>query len=232
VLINGRPLALPWLHEHAAAIVEAWLPGEEGAAAIVDVLHGKCNPGGRLPISVPRTVGQVPVSYRHKPTGGRSNWHGDYVDCPASPLYPFGFGLSYTSFSYSDLEITPGESGAGGTVDISVRIANSGPREGDEVVQLYLCDEFGSIPRPVKELKGFQRLSLQPGESRRVTFHLPVDHLAFYDEKMQLVVESGTIQVMVGGSSEDIRLTGSFAITGAGKTPVAARVLLCPVSIQ
>jgi beta-glucosidase len=232
VLINGRPMAIPWLQEHAAAIVEAWFPGEEGAAAIVDVLFGKCNPGGKLPITFPRTVGQVPVFYRHKPTGGRSNWHGDYVDAPSSPLYPFGFGLSYTTFAYSDLAISSGSATAGQTVDISLTVANTGPVAGDEVVQLYICDEYASIPRPVKELKGFRRITLDPGESKRITFHLAVNHLAYFDEHLQLVVEAGAIQVMAGSSSEDIRLTGTFQIAGAGKTKVTERIFDCPVTVQ
>jgi beta-glucosidase len=232
VLINGRPLAIPWLQDHVAAILEAWLPGEEGAAAVADILFGTANPGGRLPITFPRSVGQIPIFYRHKPTGGRSNWYGDYVDLPSAPLYPFGHGLSYTTFAYSDLTVSPAETVAGGLVEISLSVTNSGKVAGDEVVQLYLCDEYASIPRPVKELKGFCRIPLQPGASRRVTFHLPIDLMAFHDENMDLVLEAGIIRVMVGGSSADIRLEGSFTVTGMKKTPVKQRVFDCPVSID
>ncbi len=229
VLINGRPLAIPELAGKAGAILEAWLPGELGAAAVADVLFGEVNPGGKLPASFPRHVGQVPLFYNQKPSGGKSNWHEDYVSVQAGPLYPFGHGLSYTRFEYADLRSGPAQATAGGVVNVSVTVRNSGNRAGDEVVQLYCCDETGCVPRPLKELKGFTRLSLQPGESRRVTFHLPVNQLAFYDEEMHLVVEPGTIKLMAGASSEDIRCAGSFEIAGEGKTIVNERVFACPV---
>ncbi len=232
VLVNGRPLSIPWLQENIPAILEAWLPGEEGAAAVADVLFGAVNPGGKMPVTVPRSVGQVPVFYRHKPTGGRSNWHGDYVDLPASPLYVFGHGLSYTSFAYSDLNISPSNIDAHSQVEIGLTIANTGSMVGDEVVQLYLCDEFAWIPRPVKELKGFSRVTLQPGESRRLTFHLPVDLLAYHDDRLALVVEPGVFKVMVGSSSADIRLQGSFTVSGEKRTPVRQRVFHCPVTVE
>ena len=231
VLVNGRPLAIPELAEKASAILEAWLPGQEGAAAVAELLFGEANPGGKLPISFPRHVGQVPLFYNQKPSGGKSNWHWDYVSVQAGPLYPFGHGLSYTSFAYDDFSIAAGQVEAGASVDVSVRIRNSGEQAGDEVVQLYTCDEYGCVPRPLKELKGFVRLALQPGEARRVTFRLPVDQLAFYDEDMQLVVEPGTIKVMVGASSQDIRCEGSFEISGGQKTIVKQRVFECPVKI-
>ena len=232
VLVNGRPLAIPELAEKASAILEAWLPGEEGGAAVAEALFGDANPGGKLPISFPRHVGQVPLFYNQKPSGGKSNWHWNYVSVEAGPLYPFGHGLSYTSFEYEDFRIAAGKAEAGGTVDVSVRIRNSGKMAGDEVAQLYICDECGCVPRPVKELKGFTRLTLQPGETRRVTFHLPVNQLAFYDEEMKLVVEPGTIQVMMGASSQDIRCEGRFEIAGGQKTSVEKRVFECPVEIR
>lgn len=210
VLVNGRPLTIPWMAEQIPAIVEAWLPGEEGGAAIAGVLFGDTNPGGKLTMTWPRAVGQVPIYYNHKPSGGRSQWHTDYVELSVRPLFPFGHGLSYTSFEYSDLGITC----TGAQVTVRARIQNTGMRAGDEVVQLYICDEVATVPRPVKELKGFQRVYLDPGQVRTVVFELPVDLFGFYDEAMQLVVEPGTIQVMVGSSSEDIRLTGSFEIQG------------------
>lgn len=232
VLVNGRPLSSPWLHENVPAILEAWLPGEEGAGAVVDVLFGAYNPGGRLPVSVARSVGQLPVAYNHKPSGARSNWYGDYVEMPTSPLYPFGHGLSYTTFSYSDLAISPERAGAGEQVEVSLSVTNSGQVAGDEVVQLYVHDEYASLPRPLKELKGFCRLALQPGEKRRVTFRLPVNLLAFYDENLELVVEAGAIGVMVGSSSEDIRLQGAFEIIGAGKERIEERIFTCPVRVD
>ncbi len=232
VLINGRPFAIPWLDQHANAILEAWLPGEEGGRAIADILFGKANPGGKLPVTFPRHVGQVPVFYNHKPSGMNSNWYGDYVSEKVTPLYPFGHGLSFTRFEYSDLFMQREQATGGESVDVSLKVTNTGPVAGDEVVQLYVRDEFATSPRPVKELKGYARLTLQPGEARKVTFHLPVNQLAFYDDDLNLVLEPGRIQVMLGSSSEDIRLRGEFEITGAQKMPVKERVFVCPVEIQ
>ena len=232
VLVNGRPLAIPWLDENVSSILEAWLPGEEGAAAVAEILFGAANPGGKLPVTFPRSVGQLPVNYNHKPTGGRSYWYVDYVETPASPLYPFGHGLSYTTFSYSDLHFSSENASAGEQVEISLKVANSGKVAGYEVVQLYVYDEYASVPRPAKELKGFACLHLDPGESCKVTFHLPVDLLAFYDENLELVVEAGVIKVMLGSSSEDIRLQGAFEIAGTGKIPVNERLFDCQVSIN
>jgi beta-glucosidase len=232
VLVNGRPLAIPELNGKASAILEAWLPGEEGGAAVAQTLFGEANPGGKLPISFPRHVGQVPVFYDQKPSGGKSNWHENYVSVEAGPLYPFGHGLSYTSFEYDDFAVATAQATAGGAVEVGVSIRNSGKAAGDEVVQLYICDEYGCVPRPVKELKGFARLNLQPGETRRVTFSLPVNQLAFYDEVMNLVVEPGRIKVMVGASSHDIRCEGSFEIVGGKKTIVKERVFECPVKVS
>jgi beta-glucosidase len=231
VLVNGRPLAIPWLDENIPAILETWLPGEEGAAALAEILFGAANPGGKLPVTFPRSVGQLPVNYNHKLAGAHSYWYGDYVETSVRPLYPFGHGLSYTTFSYSDLHIHSEKASSGETIDVSLTVTNTGSLAGDEVVQLYVYDEYASIPRPVKELKGFTRLTLIPGESSRLTFHLPVDLLAFYDEKLELVVEAGIIKVMLGSSSEDIRLEGAFEITGKGKMPVKERLFECPVTI-
>ena len=214
VLINGRPLALPWIAEHVPAALEAWLPGEEGGTAVADVLFGDYNPGGKLPISLPVTVGQVPVYYNHKPSGGRSNWKGDYVGVSSQPLFPFGHGLSFTRFEYANLEISPQQVGASGTVSIQLDVTNAGERRGEEVVQLYVHDVVASVTRPVKELKGFERIELAAGERKRVRFDLAVRQLAFYDRQMRRIVEPGTIEVMVGSSSADIRVTGQFEIVG------------------
>ena len=164
VLVSGRPQAVPWIAEHVPALVHAWLPGEEGANAIADVLFGDYNPGGKLPISVPRDVGQVPVFYGHKLSGGRSHWKVDYVELSTKPLYPFGYGLSYTRFEYRNLRISAGEARADEQVTIQVDLANVGERAGDEIVQLYVRDVASSVTRPVKELKGFRRVTLEPGE--------------------------------------------------------------------
>ncbi len=232
VLVNGRPLAIPWMHEHVPAILEAWLPGEEGGTAIAEALFGGVNPGGRLPITVPRSVGQVPLYYSQKPSGGRSHWYGDYVDLPSGPLYPFGHGLSYTSFDYSDLSISPEAVASGEQVAISLTVTNSGEVAGDEVVQLYTHHEYPSLPQPVKELKGFCRLSLDAGESCRVTFRLAADALAFYDEALELALETGRASVFIGSSSADIRLEGSFTIQGEARIVVERRLSACPVEIS
>lgn len=223
VLVNGRPLAISWIAEHIPAIIEAWLPGEEGGAAIAEVLLGDANPGGKLPMTFPRAVGQVPLYYNHKPSGGRSRPLGDYVSLATSPLFAFGHGLSYTQFEYSNLRIEPRAIPTDGAVTIRVDIQNVGARAGDEVVQLYVRDEVASIPRPVQELKAFQRLSLAPGMRRSVEFTLSADQLAFYDQAMRLVVEPGTIQVMVGSSSQDIRVRGAFETAGDAPRVVPRR---------
>lgn len=214
VLINGRPLSINWIAEKIPAIIEAWLPGEEGAGAVADVIFGDYNPGGRLPISFPRSVGQVPVYYNHKPSGERSNWKGDYIEISSSPLFSFGYGLSYTNFKYDNLNIMPGHISCSGQVEISADIKNTGNLTGDEVVQLYINDVQAEITRPVKELKGFKRIVLGPGQKKKITFMLPIIQLGFYNEDMKYIVEPGTMKVMIGSSSDDIRLTGKFEITG------------------
>lgn len=232
VLVTGRPYAINSISEKANAILEAWLPGEEGGAAIAGTLFGEFTPGGKLPMSFPRHAGQMPLFYNQKPSGGKSNWYINYTNVEASPLYPFGHGLSYTTFEYDNLSISSEQVKAGGVVTVSLDVKNVGKVAGDEVVQLYVCDEYASIPRPVKELKGYSRLALQPGESRSVTFNLPVDQLAFYDEDLNLVVESGTFKVMIGSSSADIRAEGAFEVIGEKKSPVGKRVFVCPVEAR
>jgi beta-glucosidase len=231
VLITGRPYALSTLEDSASAILEAWLPGEEGGRAVAEVLFGEVNPGGKLPITFPRSVGQVPVFYNAKPAGTRSHWYEDYVSEKAAPLYPFGHGLSYTVFEYRHLNIVPEQARSGEYVDISLAVENTGKMAGEEVVQLYIHDALACTPRPVKELKGYRRLKLEPGETRRVVFHLPVDQLAFYDLGLNLILEPGRIEVMVGSSSQDIRLRGAFEIVGPPRVEVKERVFACPVSV-
>ncbi len=229
VLLSGRVIALTEISARAEAILNAWIPGEEGGAAIAAALFGDINPGGKLPITFPRSVGQLPVYYNHKSSAGRSNWYGPYVTEPTQPLYPFGHGLSYTRFEYSDLSLSCEQADPGSEVAIRLKVRNTGERAGEEVVQLYIRDQFASIPRPVKELKGYIRLGLLPGESKTVTFHLPVNLLAFYNADLNLVLEAGKIDVMVGSSSEDIRLYGGFVINGSGTQPVEKRLFACPV---
>jgi beta-glucosidase len=214
VLVDGRPLALGWIVEKIPAIIEAWLPGEEGGNAIVDVLFGDYNPGGKLPVSFPAKVGQIPVYYGHKPSGGRSQFWGDYVDVSASPAFEFGYGLSYTTFKLSNLRIEPERVPLAGDVSIRVDVENTGNRAGEEVVQLYINDMVASITRPVKELKGFKRIALEPAETKTVGFKLATEALGFYDKEMKFTVEPGDIKVMVGRSSKDILLEGEFEVVG------------------
>lgn len=223
VLVDGRPLAIPHLAASIPAILESWLPGEMGAQAIGEVLFGISNPGGKLPITFPRHVGQVPVYYGHKPSGGQSYNFIDYVDLEVIPLFPFGHGLSYTQFDYSNLEISPENRAISKgdirvmmneNVSIRMEIQNIGRQAGDEVVQLYVRDKVARLTRPVMELKGFNRLHLLPGEKKQVVFTFPPALLAFYDLNMNLIVEPGEFEVFLGSSSEDIRLKGNFYLVG------------------
>ncbi len=214
VVVDGRPLVLTRIVPNVRALVEAWLPGEEGGNAVADILFGAVSPGGKLPITFPAHVGQVPVFYAHKPSAGKSHLWEDYTDAPHAPMFPFGFGLSYTQFEYSGLTISPGTLAAPGAVAIGCTVANAGTVPADEVVQCYTSDAVASVTRPVKELRGFLRIHLLPGEKQRVEFSLPTELLAFYDRHMNLVVEPGSFTVMIGSSSDDIRLSGSFEVTG------------------
>lgn len=207
VLVNGRPLELSWEYEHIPAILEAWYPGEEGGNAIADILFGDYNPSGRLPVSFPKASGQVPVYYNRKPTS-----FSEYVSCDAEPLFSFGHGLSYTAFTYRDLRISPEKVRGLERVHVQCTVENTGEREGEEVVQLYIRDRVASCVRPRQELKGFVKLRLAPGEKKRVTFTLFPEQLAFYDAHMRFVVEPGVFEVMVGASSQDIRLLGTFEV--------------------
>jgi len=205
VLVNGRPLALAGVLEAADAVLEAWLPGEEGGHAVADVLFGAESPAGRLPVTLPRAVGQVPLYYNHKPSGARSQFHGDYADLPCSPLLPFGHGLSYTRFAYDELRLPEAPVDPRRPIPISLRVTNTGERRGDEVVQLYVRDRVASVTRPV---------GLEAGESRGIRFDLDPGQLAFYDPDMWLVVEPGEVEIMVGASSEDVRLRGVVVVGG------------------
>lgn len=202
VLMNGRPLATPWLHEHADAVVEAWHLGTATGLALVDVLTGKYNPSGRLPVTVPRATGQIPMYYNRKNTG-RPHLYEDYIDCDDSPLYPFGYGLSYTTFEYTDLQLDRHQIGRDESVRVSVSITNTGSRAGEETAQLYIRDLVASSTRPVKELKGFSKVRLQPGESREVHFTLGREELGLLDERLEFTVEPGKFHVWVGPHSEE-----------------------------
>jgi len=205
VLMNGRPLAIRWLAENSPAILETWFAGTEGGNAIADVLFGDVNPGGKLPMTFPRAVGQVPIYYNHKNTGRppspTDRYTSKYRDIDWTPLFPFGYGLSYTTFDYSNLRLDKTAIRPDGTVTVSVDVRNSGRRAGDEVVQLYVHDVAASMTRPVKQLRGFSRITLAPGETRTVSFTLGPADLGFYDSEMKFQVEPGDFDVMVGGSS-------------------------------
>jgi len=196
VLTNGRPLTINTIAEHVPAILEGWYLGQETGTAVADVLFGDVNPGGKLPITFPRSVGQLPVYYYQKPSAKRG-----YLLADKEPLFPFGHGLSYTTFVYSNLEVTPPRIGVGGQAVVSVDVTNTGEIAGDEVVQLYIRDRVSSVTRPVKELKGFERVTLEPGETRTVTFAITPDELSFLDAHMERIVEPGLFDVMVGTSS-------------------------------
>jgi beta-glucosidase len=218
VLINSRPAAIPEVVARAGAVLECWLPGEQGGHAIADVLFGIVNPGGKLPISIPRSVGQVPVYYNHKPSSQRdgpmSDFFGDYLDLPATPLFAFGHGLSYTSFGITDLAITPEEGNIDAPIEVAVTVTNTGDRTGDETVQLYIRDVAAAVTRPVKELKGFARLELKPGGRARVHFKVHPGQLGFHDAALRHVVEPGTFDVLVGSASDAIQQRGQFRLLG------------------
>jgi len=218
VLFNGRPLTLTKVDASSPAILEAWFPGVEAGNAVADVLFGKVNPGGKLPVSFPRVLGQIPIYYNHEPTGRPCDptfkWNARYRDLAScDPLYAFGFGLSYTKFSITNLHLSTQSVSKNGNLTASVDVANTGDRKGDEVVQLYIHDPVASISQPVRRLRGFQRVTLAPGEKRTVTFTLDKSDFGFYDNRGKFVVEPGQIDVFAGDSS-NADLTQSFTVRG------------------
>ncbi len=218
VLFNGRPLTLEKVAASSPAILEAWFPGVQAGNAVADVLFGKVNPGGKLPVSFPRRLGQVPLYYNHEPTGrpcdATQKWNSRYRDLNTClPLYQFGYGLSYTTFSVTNLRLSSATTSTGGSITASVDVTNTGNRAGDEVVQLYIHDPVASISQPVRRLRGFQRVTLNPGETRTVTFTLDRSDFGFYDNRGTFVVEPGRIDVYAGDSSA-ADLTRSFTVTG------------------
>lgn len=209
VLISGRPLGVQWAADNLPALVNAWEPGMYGGQAIAEILYGKVNPSAKLAVTMPRSAGQVQMIYNHKP----SQYFHPYAVTPSTPLYPFGYGLSYTTYSYSDIWLDRTEIPADGTVKVSVEIRNTGNIAGDEIVQMYIRDRFSSVTRPVKELKDFARIHLEPGETRTVEFSVTLDKLMFLDKDLRPVVEPGEFIVMVGPSSDDRDLhTASFFV--------------------
>ena len=216
VLINGRPLSIEWTSENIPAIVEAWNCGEKGGLAVAEVLFGEYNPSGHLAITIPRHVGQLPLYYSHTDQKEfRLSFPEDkkaYKDMSASPLYEFGYGLSYTEFEYSDLSITPTETGPNGFIEVSCKVTNTGPRDGSDVVQLYLNDVISSVETPYLELRGFEKIHLKKGETKSTLFHLSPYDLSLINARMERTVEPGEFEVMIGRSSSDIVLKGNFKI--------------------
>jgi beta-glucosidase len=217
VLMNGRSLAIPELANEAPAIVESWFLGSQHGNAVADVLFGDYNPGGKLPLTFPRATGQIPLYYNHRNTGrpaaAANHYTSKYLDLPWTPLYPFGYGLSYTTFSYSNLRLSAPGIRAGDSLTVSVDVRNSGDRAGDEVAQLYLRDDVASVAQPVRSLKGFLRVTLRPGESRTVTFRLGPDAFSLYDRQMRQIVEPGSFSIFVGTDS-NAALTTRVDVTG------------------
>jgi beta-glucosidase len=208
VEMNAGPLAVPWIKENVPAILEAWWAGEEGGNAIADVLFGNVNPGGKMPLTVYASDKQVPPQDEYDISKGFT-----YMYLKEAPLFAFGHGLSYTRFQYSNLKISSKTIEPAGKQIISVDVKNTGKLDGDEVVQLYIHDQVSSVIRPSKELRGFQRVSLKAGETKTVTITVPGEKLAYYSEAIhRFVVEPGIFEVLVGSSSEDIRLKGNFEV--------------------
>jgi beta-glucosidase len=216
VLMNGRPLAIGRLHEFAPAILEAWFPGVEGGNAVADVLFGDRDPSGKITATFPFSVGQVPLYYNHKSTGrparDDTKWTSKYIDGPTTPLYPFGYGLHYTSFAYESLKLGATRIRRSDSLSVSVELHNAGERAGEETVQLYIRDVSASVTHPVKELKAFRKVRVEPGRTEKVEFQLTPESLALYDRGMRKVVEPGQFEVMVGGNSRDL-LTATLDVT-------------------
>lgn len=211
VLFNGRPLTIQMVDDHIPAIVESWFSGEKGGIAIADILLGRVNPSGKLSVTFPRSIGQVPYYYYRKPSSKHI-----YVDMEDTPLFAFGHGLSYTTYEYSDLRISPEQMNPSGTSLVKATIKNTGKIAGEEIVQLYVRDEIGSVTTPVKALKGFQRIALAPGESKEVSFELGFEALHLWNKQMQREVEPGDFTIMVGSASDDIRLLGRLTVSTPG----------------
>ncbi len=230
VLMNGRPLAIRWLDAHVPAILETWYLGTQMGGAVADVLFGDYNPGGSLPVTFPYAVGQVPIFYNHKPTGRppdpNKKYTSKYLDVPFTPLYPFGYGLSYTTFAYDDLQLSDSTMQAADTLAVQVEVTNTGNRAGDEVVQLYVRDLVASVTRPVKELRGFERIHLAPGETRTVSFTLTAEDLAFYGRDLRRLVEPGRFKVFVGTSSQE-GMEAAFRVVGDALVLSPEECVLC-----
>ena len=217
VFINSQPISFNWVKENVTGIIEAWYPGQFGGAAIADVLFGDYNPGGKLTLTFPRSVGQLPMNFPSKPSAQTDEGEGARLK---GKLYPFGYGLSYTTFAYSNLKITPEKQNSQGTISVSFDVKNTGSREGDEVVQMYTHEEVTTVTTYEKNLRGFERVHLKAGETKTISFALTPDDLSIWNRDMHLVVEPGIFKVMIGASSEDIKLNGTFEIMPSGNSAI------------
>jgi beta-glucosidase len=238
VLMGGRPLAVPDIAARADAVLATWLLGIEGGPAIVNTLIGASNPGGKLPVSFPRTTGQVPVNYDHLPSGRPADPDlakdtARYMDVPITPLYAFGHGLSYTTFAYGAATLSASRIPAeGGSLTVTVPVTNTGKRAGDEVVQLYMRDPVASVSRPVMQLRGFTRVTLQPGETREVAFTLSAKQFALWSQAGEWLIEPGAIELMIGSASDDIRVRTAIEVTGSASTDIAPAAIPTPVEVR
>ncbi|MFL6075929.1 MAG: glycoside hydrolase family 3 C-terminal domain-containing protein, partial [Mycobacteriales bacterium] len=229
VVVSGRPYALGEVQPRAAGLIQAFLPGQEGSAAIAGVLSGRLQPGGKLPVQIPRRPGGQPGTYLHPPLGG--NTHG-ISDIDPTPLFPFGHGTSYTTFHLDDLEVSATEVPTDGELAVSVRVRNTGTRRGDEVVQLYLSDVVASVTRPVRQLIGFARIQLEPGETARARFQVHADRTAFTGRDLHRIVEPGDIELLVGTSSTQLPCQVRLRLTGTTRVVGHDRRLTTPVHVR
>jgi beta-glucosidase len=229
VVVSGRPYAMGAIHGRAAGLVQAFMPGEEGGAAIAGVLSGRVQPGGKLPVQIPRHAGGQPGTYLQPPLGAENS---GVSNLDPTPLFAFGHGRSYTTFEVDDLRISALSIPVDGSFTVTARVRNSGSRGGDEVVQLYLRDVVAQVTRPVRQLTGFARVPLEPGEAKDVTFSVHADRTAFTGRDLSRIVEPGTIEIMVGTSSSDLPLRGTVTLTGAVREVGRDRVLTTPVEVQ
>lgn len=240
VLYGPGIFSVNWAAEHVSGIVQAWMPGPEAGEVIANVLDGTENPGGKLTVTVPRSAGQIPIFYNHKNGSGYASgsdvtsatiFSGGYTDGPGTPLYPFGYGLSYTEFAVENLKIKDREIPTDGQIEISCSVSNTGDAAGDEVVRLYQAFHGAHVVRPNKQLAGFKRVHLNPGETKQLIFRLDTAQLGYYDEDMEFVVEPGKLDIMVGTSSEDLPLRDTVALTGKKVNVMGRRVYTCPVEV-
>ncbi|MBL7517765.1 glycoside hydrolase family 3 C-terminal domain-containing protein, partial [Frankia sp. CNm7] len=235
VVLTGRPMALSDIVDDLPALLYGYYGGQHAATALAEALFGDVNPGGRLPVSIPRHSGQVPV-YSGQPTGSGyrrtgQDMHQGYLDMASTPLFAFGHGLSYTTFEYTDLAISPPEVAADGAVTVGLTVRNTGERAGDEVVQLYFCDQATGVTRPARELVGFTRLSLAPGAAATVEFSVAMSQLGYVGLDGRFLLEPGPIQVLAGGSCDDIRLRGAFEVVGDPAVVAGRRSYLSSVTV-